>query len=79
MKLSEMIPGTKRYVALASDVLAVLSIGVDGYRVYVGSVPGDLHSVEWPRVAESGAKQSEDMAKAIVAMMGFEVNMEYAR
>ena len=38
MKLSEMQAGDKRYVALASTVLAVLSRRVDGYCVYVGSV-----------------------------------------
>lgn len=80
MKLSEMKPGTKFYTALAYNVLAVLSVGVDGYRVYVGAVPGKNHDQEWPEVAGSGDKQSAELGKAIVELsMGYEVDIPYAR
>ena len=80
MKLSEMAPGTKIYTVLAWKVLAVLSVGVDGYRVYVGAVRGESHDAEWPEVACSGDKQSPEMAKAIVTYsMGHEVDIPYAR
>lgn len=79
MKLSELTPGTKHYMVLAHNVLAVLSRDVDGYRVYIGAVPGENHNEEWQEVAASGDKQSEEMAKAIATYMGYEIDFPYAR
>ncbi len=65
-KLSELPAGHKEWRALARDVLAILSIGEDGYRVYVGAVPGKNHDDEWQLVAEHGVKQDEGIASAMV-------------
>lgn len=82
MKLSELKPGFQTYTQLDMKVLAVLSIGHDGYRVYVGAVPGMDHSKEWHAVASGGNKQREAMSRAIVENLwhpGFEVDIPYAR
>jgi|TARA_R110000751_G_scaffold215713_6_gene319162 hypothetical protein len=79
MKLSELTD-KYRYTQLSHDVLAVLSIGPDGYRVYVGAVPGKNHDDEWAHVASQGTKQREPMAAAIVTTaLRFEVDLPYAR
>lgn len=78
--ISELEPGTKLYRALASRVLAVLSVGVDGYRVYVDAVPGELHSKEWKPVAATGAKQHEPVARAIAeTLFHLKVDVPYAQ
>ncbi len=79
-KLSELPAGTKLRAALAFDVLAVLSVGPDGYRVYVGSVPGKNHGDEWEAVAAQGAKQLEEVARGIVAgRFVYEIDIPYVR
>ena len=80
MKLSELTPGTKMYTQLGSRVLAVLSVGHDGYRVYVGAVPGQNHDREWAEVATGGDKQREPMARAIVENLfhTLEIDIPYA-
>ena len=67
MMIADMPIGKKLYTQLGSRVLAVLSRRVDGWCVYVGSVPGYNHDLEWQEVAASGDKQGEPMARAIVA------------
>lgn len=82
MKLSELPIGHKAYTQLGHRVLAVLSRGVDGYRVYVDAVPGERHEDEWQEVAKTGDKQREPVAAAIVANLfhpGFEVDLPYVR
>ena len=81
MKLSELPEGHKAYTQLSSRVLAVLSRRVDGWCVYVGSVPGENHDVEWQDVASYGDKQHEVVATAIVTTLfypGFEIDLPYA-
>jgi len=56
---------TMKYRALASKVLAVAVVSVDGLRVYVDAVPGYDHKEEWEAVARHGDKQSKEIAKAI--------------
>lgn len=65
MKIKDLAPGTKLYTQLSRDVLAVLSRRIDGWCVYVGAVPGYNHELEWQHVADHGAKQREEVAKAI--------------
>ena len=82
MKLSELAVGEKLYTQLGHRVLAVLSRGVDGYRVYVDAVPGYSHDAEWQEVAKSGDKQHEAIAAAIITTLfhpGFEIDLPYAR
>ena len=82
MKLSELPPGTKLYTQLGMRVLAVLSRRHDGWCVYVVAVPGQNHDREWPEVADTGDKQNEPIARAIVETLfhpGFEVDLPYAR
>jgi len=55
-----------RHTALSSRVLAVLSVGPDGWRMYVDAVPGKDHDVEWHLVASQGQKQREAIARAIL-------------
>lgn len=81
MKLSEMNIGTKAYTQLGCRVLAVLSRRADGWCVYVDSVPGDNHDMEWQAVAGEGDKQNEAVATAIVTSLfhpGFEIDLPYA-
>ena len=82
MKLSELKEGEKLYTQLGRRVLAVLSRGVDGYRVYVDAVPGVNHEREWEEVADYGDKQREPVARAIVQSLfhpGFEIDLPYVR
>ena len=82
MKLSALMMKKKPYTQLGMKVLAVLTVGPDGYRVYVDAVPGYNHDEEWQEVAATGAKQNELVAKAIVENLfhpGFEVDIPYAR
>ena len=82
MKLSELSVGQKLYTQLGHRVLAVLSRGVDGYRVYVDAVPGLRHDDEWQEVARSGDKQNEAVAVAIATNLfhpGFEIDLPYVR
>lgn len=53
------------YAVMAYRVLAVLSVRLDGWCIYVGAVPGQNYDGEWPDVANHGDKQSEAMAMAI--------------
>ena len=81
MKLSEMNIGAKAYTQLGHRVLAVLSRRVDGWCVYVDSVPGHNHDQEWQAVADLGDKQREAVAIAIAATLfypGFEIDLPYA-
>ena len=81
MKLSELEVGTKIYTQLDIRVLAVLSRRVDGWCVYIGTVPGYSHEQEWQAVALEGTKAKEPIAKAIVENLfypGFEVDLPYA-
>ena len=80
MKLSELKPGTKMYTQRGHQVLAVLTISLDGSSVYVGAVPGTNHDTEWMRVANDGDKQCEAIAIAIVKNLfhpGFEIDLDY--
>jgi len=80
MKLSELPNGSQSFTQLGTRVLAVLTKGPDGYRVYVGAVPGVHHHKEWQAVADVGDKQKEPIAKAIVEHLfhpGFEVDLPY--
>lgn len=82
MKLSELKADTQMYTQLGHRVLAVLSIGVDGWRVYVDAVPGQNHDREWQEVARVGDKQREPVARAIVESLfhpGFEIDLPYVR
>ncbi len=81
MKIADMEIGAKSWTPLAIEVLAVLSRRVDGWCVYVGAVPGDNHELEMRLVSETGAKQSEPMARAIVThLFGFDPgDLPYAR
>ena len=78
--LSELPHGHKEYTALASRVLAVLSVGVNGYRVYLDAVPGLNHTEEWIEVARVGAKQPFGLARVIAReCFGYEPDIPYAR
>lgn len=82
MKLSELPVGQKLYTQLGHRVLAVLSRGADGWRVYVDAVPGESHDNEWQEVARSGDKQKEAVAAAIVTNLfhpSFEIDIPYVR
>ena len=75
MDIADLSPGQKLYTQLGQRVLAVLSRRVDGWCVYVGAVAGQNHDHEWREVAETGNKQHEEVARAIVAHLfhpGFE-------
>ena len=81
MKLSDLKEGEQLYTQLGHRVLAILSIGCDGWRVYVDAVPGYSHDREWQEVARSGDKQCEPVARAIVESLfhpGFEIDLPYA-
>lgn len=69
MLIEELEVGSTYYTQLGSRVLAVLTRGVDGWRVYVDAVPGVNHSMEWQEVARAGTKQPEPVARAIVASL----------
>lgn len=81
MKISEMADGAMLYTQLSPRVLAVLVRRVDGWCVYVDSVPGQRHAQEWQDVAATGQKQREPVAKAIAEHLfhpGFEIDEPYA-
>ncbi len=69
MLIKDLPIGPAGYTQLTSTVLAVLVRRVDGWCVYVGSVPGENHEREWQDVREHGTKQNETVAKAIVASL----------
>lgn len=69
MQIRDLDPGDKFYTQLSSTVLAVLSRRVDGWCVYVGSVPGFDHNAEWQDVADHGDKQNETVARAIATTL----------
>lgn len=80
MKISEMNVYQAAFTQLGPDVLAVLIRRVDGWCVYVGSVPGLDHSEEYKYVLSHGTKQKKQIAEAIVKHLfypGFEIDLEY--
>lgn len=54
-----------RRFALDCRVLAVAKVGEDGWRAYIGAVPGLNHDDEWEEVLRHGAKLPEAVALAI--------------
>jgi hypothetical protein len=75
------VPDPTWHTALSSRVIAVLSIRVDGWCVYVDAVSGQSHSAEWRDVLRHGTKVKESVAKAIAGDYfhpGFECDLRYA-
>ena len=81
MKLLEMLPGEKHWIAFDPYVIAVLSRRVDGWCVYIGRVLGERHTEEWKEVADRGTKLPINVAKTIAEdQMGFDTEgCPYAR
>ena len=81
MKISELAIGQHPFTQLGTYVLAVISRRVEGtWCLYVDAVPGKDHYYEWQAVRATGAKQNEEVAKAIVKNLfhpGFEVDLPY--
>ncbi len=65
-KLIDLPAGHKEHKPLARTVLAVLSRRLEGWCIYLGSVPGENHDVEWQEVARTGVKQDPVVADAIL-------------
>ena len=64
--LRDMPNGWVEYTQLGSRVLAVVTKGQDGWRVYVDAVPGQNHGRESHAVLLRGTKQIEPVARAII-------------
>lgn len=57
---------TRRYVALARDVLCAAQTRIDGaWCAYVAPVPGSCHADEAQYVADYGTKLRYEVAQAI--------------
>ena len=58
----------KRVKTLSSHVLVVAAWGIDGWRAYCDSVPGQDHEIEYNAVYESGTKLEESIARSMFPM-----------
>lgn len=81
MRIENEKPGYKKWAALDRQVLAVFSRREDGWCIYIGAVPGENHSYEWPGVAATGSKLHESVARVILReYFGYDsTELEYAK
>ena len=80
MNISQLPVGTIVHAALGRMVLVVICRRVDGWRAYIGAVPGKNHDTEWQAVAAKGDKLPEPVARAIAgSFFGLELDLKYVQ